>query len=76
MDRGAWRATVHGVTCKELDMTEVTNAFSLLHTQKESKNQIWKWADDLETLYPRRYAEGNKHMKRCSHSLSSEKCKI
>ena len=39
--------------CKELDTTEATNAFSLLHTQLESKNQIWKWADDLETLHPR-----------------------
>ena len=31
MDRGAWRATVHGVT--ESDMTEYSTAFSFIQAQ-------------------------------------------
>ena len=45
MDRGAWRAAVHGV-CKELDTTEglnTTTTTSKPHAEKE-KSRIWHWS--------------------------------
>ena len=48
MDRGAWRAPVHG-GLKELDTTEL-----LIHTQEEKSYHIRKWAKDTARQFQRK----------------------